>query len=142
MNEISNASADYREEYPRRLIEYFSASPSVERVETLYHPNGEIKQERTVREPSRLPTFEGFAASLEVATDALRDWSRAYPEFGAACRRALDLQRDALIQNGLLGLYNAAFARFAASALCGMGVSPTAEGAELPQIVDDFGELP
>ena len=130
----------YRRGLAKALLRHFDVPPRTLRSETTRHPNGEVRQEKTVAEPTPLPTFEGFAAGLGVSTAVLRAWRDEHPEFRAAWDMALDRQRELLLQNGLLGLYNAAFARFAAVHLCGMEDAAQGSGGEGPRILEDLDD--
>ena len=120
------------------IVDFFSAPGSVECTETVFHPNGEVRQEKTVLEPAPLPTFEAFAAAHGVSTSTLRQWERKHRGFRRACEIARDLQRNTLMQNALLGLYNASFARCAAQSLCGMNAEGIQDDDALPRILDDL----
>ena len=60
------------------------------------------------------PTFERFAYSIGVHRETLRNWCDVSPEFFAAYKKAEMLQKDILIQNGLMGGYEKTFAIFTA----------------------------
>lgn len=122
----------------RLLIDYFSRAPYTESIDTVWHSNGAARQEALKRVPNPLPTFEGFAAKIGVSVRRLRRWEEELPMFREACERARDLQRDFLIQNALLGLYNAAFARIVAAALCDMQDAQRVKLDAQAFIIDDI----
>lgn len=123
----------YKPEYCREVESFFDVEPFVERLETEYHMNGEIKIERKLREPAPFPTFEGFAASIGVTPETLQEWKRVHPEFSLSYSRAQAKQRNILVINGLLGGYNANFAKFVATSCCGM-TEHAADGGNGSQI--------
>lgn len=128
----------YKREYAAHLVAYFSAEPYQECIETVWHSNGAVRSERVLRVPNRLPTFERFAAELGVSAERLKEWEAQHEAFARAAGRARELQRDFLMQNALLGLYNAAFAKLAAEAVCGMQEAHTLTIEAAPRIVDDL----
>lgn len=67
-----------------------------------------------VMAPCKLPTFEGFAISLGVNRDTINEWVKQHDDFSVAHKRAKDYQKEILMQNGLLGLYDKTFAIFTA----------------------------
>lgn len=67
--------------------------------------------------PSRCPTMEGFANSIEVVCDTLVEWAKEehkkdYPGFSAAYTRAKQLQKDFMVACGMAGAGNSQFATF------------------------------
>ena len=53
-----------------------------------------------------MPTFQGFAASIEVSTKVLYDWQGRHAAFGEACARAKDIQADWFISGLTTGTMN------------------------------------
>lgn len=108
----------YKPEYCEEIVGYFSAKPFDE-VETPYGP-------KKVANP--MPTFHKFAQFIGVNEDTVVEWVKAedkdgnlkYPEFSAAYKRAKELQKWFLIENGLNGVYNATFAIFTAKNITDM----------------------
>ena len=134
----------YKSEYCHMVEVFFDVEPFAERLETEYHMNGEIKIERKLREPAPFPTFEGFAASIGVTSETLQEWKRVHPEFSVSYSRAQAKQRNILIVNGLLGGYNANFAKFVATSCCGMKEQnqDTSDGGKLDEIIDALRSAP
>lgn len=64
--------------------------------------------------PCKLPTFESFAVHKKLADSTIRLWKEKHEEFSAAYEICKKIQKDILIHHGLLGNYNAAFAKFVA----------------------------
>ena len=62
--------------------------------------------------PNEFPTFEVFATRIGVHYSMFKQWAEKHPAFGEAYEICRQAQRNFIIQNGLNGAYNAAFARF------------------------------
>ena len=120
------------------LIRHFSGAPYSESIDTAWHSNGEVRQESLRRIANPLPTFEGFATKIGVCVRTLAQWEEAHAYFREACERARDMQRDFLVQNALLGLCDASFARMVASAVCGLQDSQHLTLETAATIVDDL----
>lgn len=124
----------YKPEYAEMLIEFFSVDPTIEK-ETVYKGKDGKEWSKMERVASYLPTFERFAENIGVDDKTLENWYKAkrtsgsprYPEFFRAYIRAKQMQKDILIQNGLLGGYNARFALFVA-----MNATDMREKVEVP----------
>ncbi len=113
--EKENAAAcKYKPEYADLLIEYFS-KPNVrmEYAET-FNKDGQVIKRVPVVLPAEYPTFEGFAASLGVVSDTLRNWCEQSRRFRYAYARAKEMQKGKLISNSVGGHYNPVFAKFEA----------------------------
>ena len=67
-----------------------------------------------IMKPCNLPTKEGFALSIGVHRYTLIEWARVHEEFSDAIKMAEDIQKEVLIQNGILGNYDKTFAIFTA----------------------------
>lgn len=55
------------------------------------------------REQTALPTVEGFSLFLEVDDDTLVEWGKKFPEFSAALRKLMKVQKQQLINDGIYG---------------------------------------
>ena len=55
----------------------------------------------------KVPTVEGLAVFLDVNRSTIYEWAQAHPEFSDILDALGANQADALIQNGLKGVYNA-----------------------------------
>ena len=88
---------DYTDDFPDKLIEYFSQATS-----------------------DSFPTMAGFAISIGKCRTTLHDWatkrnedgSLVYPEFSYVYGRAKDYQENLLVPNALSGKFNPAFSAF------------------------------
>jgi len=154
MNDISELEVDkrlnkrglgrptkYRKVFADMLVEYFSIPATVEREITTTTKDGKMYT-RTEVVANDMPTFEGFAESIQVDDKTLENWSKAktstgrptHPEFLRAYKRAKQLQKQMLVTNALAGRYNSAFAMFYAK-----NVTDLRDRLELPR--DDEGKL-
>jgi hypothetical protein len=91
----------YKPEYAVQLNEYFSSRIYI-RTET----GKEIAED--------FKSLAGFGLKIGVHRDTLHEWSRKYPEFSDAYKRAKEWQEFYLITNGLKGIINCSFAIFTA----------------------------
>lgn len=107
----------YRPEYCDQLIAFFDKSA----FETIIIKNDEgnetvatNKQGKPILKPCALPTKEGFAFSIGVHSETLINWAKKFNQFFEAIKKAENLQKNILIQNGLIGNYEKTFAIFVA----------------------------
>ena len=115
----------FKSEYCEELIAWFNKDPNYEKPLEHFSLNGTVKWIDIKLMSNPLPTFLGFAKSIGVDTDTLVEWakeenSEKYPNFSVSYRRAKELQKWFLIENGLNGLYNPQFAIFAAKNITDM----------------------
>lgn len=131
----------YKKAFARMLVEYFSIPATYEKEIVFTNKKGETYSKfETVA--NDIPTFEGFAESIQVDDRTLERWSKAktstgrdkHPEFCRAYNRAKQLQKQILIKNTLNGRYNSQFAMFYAK-----NVTDLRDRLELPR--DDEGKL-
>ena len=107
----------YNPEYADKLEAYFN-------IDSGYDTEFERKDGSvvSVRHANNLPTLAGFARELGIHRQRLHDWSTQtdengnllHPELADALKRAKDHQERILIENGLKGGYQQAFAIFTA----------------------------
>lgn len=114
---MTGAPTKYREEYCDELVRFFDR-PCME-VVTYENESGEIipvldKSGNPMLKACDLPTKEAFARHVGVHRDTVHEWSRVHPEFSDAIKKAEDIQKEILIQNGLHGRYEKTFAIFVA----------------------------
>ncbi|PHS64343.1 MAG: hypothetical protein COB09_08170 [Thalassobium sp.] len=107
----------YKPEYCTEVIEFFDQEPFI--MATKVDEEGsEVpvldKHGNPVLIPCKFPTKEGFARKVGVCRDTIHEWEKTYPEFSDAIKKAETIQKDILIQNGLLGNYEKTFAIFVA----------------------------
>ena len=94
----------YRPEYATQLAEFFNIQAS------------DVDDEgKRVAKP--LPTLAAFACKIGVHRETLLNWCDKFPEFFDAYKMAKEHQERILVENGLLGGYEKAFAIFTAKNL-------------------------
>jgi hypothetical protein len=71
-----------------------------------------------------MPFLSEFAGKIGVNVAILEKWAKRHKEFGQAFIRAKELQKEFLITNGLLGLYNPTFSIFIAKNITDMRDRP------------------
>lgn len=108
----------YDPELCDRIGEFFAKEPWVECERTIERRDGSTLTE-TVRIPTELPTLAGFACHIGVHRDTLHEWTKVYPEFSDAVKRAKAHQERILVANGLCGLYSGPFGIFTAKNVLG-----------------------
>lgn len=109
----NTVASKYKEEYCDKLIEFFSKPPTrVEYKETYF--KGELTSRTPIILPAEYPTFELFAASLNVTTETLKNWCDKYPRFKNCYARAKEIQLGKLTSMAITGLYNPVYAKFEA----------------------------
>lgn len=82
----------YKPEYCQEIIDFFSVFPYNE------------KEGKMVA--NQLPFLSAFARDIGVCHDTLIEWTKIHEEFSESYKNAKELQKEFLITNGLLGLYN------------------------------------
>lgn len=70
--------------------------------------------------PNRLPTLKNFAKEIEVAYTNVYQWIKKHKKFRHAFTQAKKIRKWFLIENGLQGMYNPAFAMFVAKNITDM----------------------
>ena len=110
----------YKKEYCEEMLKFFNI-PHI-RVDYKTFINKKTGEPETieVERPNSLPTFEKFACNIDVCTDTLQEWKKVHPEFSVSFRKCQQLQKDMLVDLGMLGLYNAPFTQFVAKNITDM----------------------
>lgn len=133
----------YKSEYCAAIEEFFGIEPW-EEVEVSHTNKKGDEWTSYERRPNPMPKFHDFAKSIGVNEDTVVEWANkkdktgnlVYPDFSAAYKRAKELQKWFLIENGLNGLYNATFAIFTAKNISDMrdltNIDHTTKGKQLP----------
>jgi hypothetical protein len=114
------SSSKYKKQYCEQIIEFFSREPYKEVEVKHYGKDGRVCKTEMKRVANDLPYLSEFARHLGVSVRTLERWAKVHPEFSGAYQRAKELQKEFLITNGLLGLYNPTFAIFASKNLTDM----------------------
>lgn len=115
----------YDPKYCDDIVFFFEREPNYEKQLEHFDDKGNLKWMDYKLMPSKFPTFLEYAKKIGVSMDALQDWANKYPDFGGAYKKAKELQKWFLIENGLAGLYNPTFAIFTAKNITDMRDQPT-----------------
>lgn len=103
----------YKPEYCQALIDFFDVEPYEER-QIQHYKNGDVSWSDYKRFPNRIPTLRKFAKSINVNYTTVYEWIEKHKEFSNAFTHAKEIRKWFIIENGLEGLYNPAFAKFVA----------------------------
>jgi len=109
----------YKAEYCEELRKFFSKK-RFQKLKTIITGKNDYQKEETKLIANELPTLERFAEKIEVDRDTLSNWGKEHKDFFGTIRQCQNIQKDFLIQNGLLGLYQSNFAIFVAKNLTDM----------------------
>lgn len=110
---LGGRPTSYDPKYCEDIITFFNRPAFVETTDVYTYKDGTTK-ETMRRLPNVLPTLERFAADLGVARSSLYEWAKVHKEFAEAISVAKEMQKDMIMTNGMLGLYNSPFAIFVA----------------------------
>ena len=77
-------------------MDFFSAEPTLKEI---------VESRITKKGYIEFPTFEKFAANINVHVDTMLEWCKEYEEFSESYKKCKQLQKDFLIQMGLNDLY-------------------------------------
>jgi len=108
----------YDPKYCEELIKYFNIEPHFETPVVTTYKDGTTKEEVKLV-PSDLPTLASFASLIGVHRDTINQWAKDNKEFSDAIKEAKEHQERILVTNGLMGLYQGAFAIFTAKNVIG-----------------------
>lgn len=127
----------YKVEYCQQLIGFFDIDPFIDVPLEHFDKDGNLKWTDYKRVANRMPTVRGFCKSIQITPDTFYRWVKEHKAFSDAFTQAKDLQKWFLIENGLNGCYNPAFAIFTAKNITDMrDKTETEVTAKLPfQIV-------
>ncbi len=101
----------YDRKFCDEIIAFFDIPPYSTIDVTVKLKNGtEVTKTQIV--PADLPTLAGFARKILVHRDTVHEWSKEYPEFSDAIKRAKTIQEDIWTTNGMKGYYDTTFAIF------------------------------
>ena len=103
----------YKSEYCEQLVEFMSREPYREVQDVFIDKNGNerINTRLVANDP---PFITAFSRSIDVPTATLYEWGKVHPEFSSALIRARELQTEFIATNGMNGLFNPQFTKFAA----------------------------
>ena len=106
------APSRYLKKYCQMMVDYFTKEPMTFVEKKTYHPNGKLKSVEEVPIAESIPSFQGFATSIHVDDDTLRNWRDRYPEFAKAYKQCKTMQHYIWLVNSMSGLYSTQFAIF------------------------------
>lgn len=116
-NDKTGCPTKYNPKYCQEIIAYFNKA-SYEPILIKDDEGNETvalnKQGKPILKPCALPTKEGFAFSIGVHCETLTNWAKKNTDFFESFKMAENLQKNILIQNGLIGNYEKTFAIFVA----------------------------
>lgn len=104
----------YKDDIPQKLIKYFTDRPLRRVIQKKFiNKKGELVEwEEEVA--NDFPTLAGFFWEHDIAKSSFHEWldSKLYPELSDAYSKVKQYQENFLLTHGLLGSYNAAYAKF------------------------------
>jgi len=115
----------YKKQYCEEIIRFFDVPQTKIQKVTKITASGVTEFHKEV--PENLPTIIGFARKIGVLSETLKEWADKYEEFSVSYRKALELEKEFLIQNGLKGFYQPNIFQFIASNLTDMKNKETKE---------------
>lgn len=111
----------YSDEYCDAIYDYFQVREAEILYEDEYYKDGSVKSHKPkITLPPKYPTFEGFAASIGVHRNTLRNWAESkdengnprYPRFVQAYNYAKQMQLSICKENAMTKVYDSNFAKF------------------------------
>jgi len=115
----------YKKQYCEEIIRFFDVPQTKIQKVTQITASGVTEFNKEV--PENLPTIIGFARKIGVLSETLKEWADKHEEFSVSYRKALELEKEFLIQNGLKGFYQPNIFQFIASNLTDMKNKETKE---------------
>ena len=101
----------YKPEYCQKLIKYFDIPLYKTVIQQKMSASGIVK-DLEVTVPNDFPTLEGFCWEIDIVPETISNWTKEFPEFFQACKKAKAMQKRFLVAHGLSGGYNSNFAKF------------------------------
>lgn len=102
----------YSPDLCEKIIKYFDQPLYLKKKKVVSKAGVPIEIE--VEVPNSLPTFEGFAKTQGTSHQTLFNWTKKHSDFFDAYRQCKDIQKIFIVEHGLMGGYNPAFAKFIA----------------------------
>lgn len=114
----------YKPEYSEELIEFMSREryrkEEYKKKEIITNGKKHVEVEYKYI-PNDIPFLTEFARKIGISYKVMmNDWPKAHKDFRIAIEKAKELQKEFLIKNGTMGLYNPAFAIFTAKNITDM----------------------
>lgn len=136
------APPKYRSVFCQKIIEFFERKP-YEDIELPHYKDGTVSWIDKKRVPRELPTLVSFSRSIGISYVTVHKWlnekdKQFQKEFFVSFLRCKELQKDALIQPALMGLYNPIFAKFVAINLTDMKDTPLVDNSTHLHITHDY----
>ena len=103
----------YTDEMPAKMLEFFDQPLTYVTTEQKMSASGVVMDIEVVK-ATPMPTFEGFALTLMVCTDTLKEWRDVHKLFSATYKLCKGIQKNFLMNHGMSGQYNSNFAKFVA----------------------------
>lgn len=103
---------DYKPKYCKMMLDHFDQPLYITKKKEIASGGRKVIVEE--EKPNSMPTFERFALSIGVIHETLRNWCKNNPEFFAAYSACKDIQKNFIVEHGMMGGYNAGFAKFLA----------------------------
>ena len=100
---------EYKPEYVQKATEYIDSC--VDTNEVWIKSESDKGETRERIKNVKLPTHEGFAIYLGVATSSLYAWAKEHEEFSKALEKIKEHQKQKLIDKTLAGEYNSTIAK-------------------------------
>lgn len=104
--------SDYKPEYCQMMLDHFNQPLYIIKKKEIASGGRKVIVEE--EKPNSMPTFERFALSIGAVHNTLRNWCKEYPEFLSAYSACKDIQKNFILEHGMMGGYNAGFAKFVA----------------------------
>lgn len=117
----------YDPKYCAELIEFFTVKERYDVVvkKVTYFKDGGGKSTETMDIVAKPPPHVGaFARQVGVSKETLYKWAEKHREFAQAMTAAKQLRRELIIDQALIGHYDARFSEIAAANLIGWGREP------------------
>ncbi len=97
--------SDYKEEYCKDIIEFFSRALTRTVDKTYTTKAGTVIVEK-IEKPNELPTIDEYCNKLGITRQTLLNWTKDHSDFLEALTRAKQLEKDFLIKNGISGRFD------------------------------------
>ena len=109
----AGAPTKYDPKYCQEILEFFNVEPVRQTTKTITTKNGTtIEEEGYLANP--MPFLVDFCDKIGITKRTLLNWTEKHEEFLHAYTRAKEYQERHLVNNALVGNYNAGFASLVA----------------------------
>jgi len=99
----------YHDGIPQNMLDFFDVDSTETYIVTDENGNEQERLRATL-----FRTFEGYAKLLGVSRGTLYLWKKKHKAFRKAWRRCVTMQHEYILVNGMAGLTNPGFTKFAA----------------------------